>query len=290
MKKSFFALLTVISLVYKNTDSMQQTQKTTFSKAEIVQILIKKKRNETEPEAPLSVFEELYPLHEKNLDNYKKHFPKYALTGGITYLMSLDEIATIIQAHLEVMRSEGKILTEEEFAELNKDEWVDQKNNLTRVWGGQFLQKEFQERGLQNHKVPEYILVVKDLKNIQIKIWFGRCFPIATEILNGNIYAKKIVGKPSGRQMGITGADSRRLGYTKYSDPSIVETQDGSKYFIDTQYDSFYDGNPASHFLQNRVPAYGILCSYLEERFKLTNHIDFSPMHKDITLNLRVKL
>ena len=266
---------------------MERPQQASDTQAGIVQRLLERKRNQTELVAPLSVLEALYPQYEAAINARKQYFPRYALTGGIHYLMSLEEITALTKARLEVMYHQGRILTEAQFEKLNKEEWFPRLNNLTRIWGAEFLQKGFEELGYQSYKVPEYIIVVKDLKNIQITLSFNDCFPIAFEILNGQIYAKKIVGKPIANTMGRSGIDSTGLGYTDYSAASnILETKDGSKYFVDTEYKSFYDGTPGPHFFQNKVPAWLAFCNYINERFKLIHNIDLSALDTIITVNL----
>lgn len=217
-----------------------------------------------------SLYRQFYPTYEQAITNKPDQFPTYPVTGGINYLMSLEQIKKIIIKKFQQLYQDNKIIDKKTFAQMNQKLWFFKGNSLTRIWGAEYLTKKFKENSRNTMKVPEYIIVTDDLNAIKIDIFLGTGFPILATIENGTIYAEKI----EGTEIAKKGSNIVGYGYTDYSSPgNIIQTQEGNYYIVDTEYKSFYDGLPETVWLKNDLGGPRILSEYLYNRFKLLNNI-----------------
>ena len=212
------------------------------------------------------------------LSTMRQNFHEYELAGSIDYFMSLEEIKNKVKKRFKEMYKKGQIITEDEFQRRDKSKWHKVKggDDLTRIWGAEYLAKKFAEGKLAGDKrahlkVPDYLIVVSDLTDIQVGIdLLGSCFPIVNPLLNGTIYAEKIEGTPgSFPNVGY--------GFTDYTDPgNILRTDANTFYVVDTELKSFYDNCQFTYLLKKKRRKYNwtILCSYLKHRFDVLNAID----------------
>ena len=197
-------------------------------------------------------YQKLYPQYEANFNKYKKLIPRNPVAGNINYLMSLDEIIAETMAKFKDMYQQGRIMTQEQFDKQNKDKWFYKGFDLSRIWGADYLARGFKEKGMSTSSVPKYIIVVKDLHKIQVRIVLGNCFPQIANIENGTVYAETIAGVPVATMIGKSGIDSTGLGYTDYSAAgNIIRSSNGIDYYVDTESKSFYNGDPGDISLIN---------------------------------------
>ena len=122
--------------------------------------------------------EEDFPEFEAELPEWRQTFPRYEVAGNLDYFMSMDDLKNAVVAKFKTMYARGDILTQEQFEKLNKDEWFPKGEKLTRIWGAEYLASKFKEHAMPMYKVPDYIIVVKDLKDIKVEVVMGPCFPI----------------------------------------------------------------------------------------------------------------
>ena len=233
---------------------------------------------------------------------YKEHFPglekdirenpdlfrerlTYRGAGYLNYLMTLDEMKVVVEDKFKQMRRNGQILTKDEFKQRDSAEWYYKGDELTRIWGAEYLAEKFAEAGEPKFKVPEYIIVVDDPENIQADIWFTDCFPVMNKIKNSTIYAEYIRGDGAAHQLQeelaekkLSPLERRRRtglfklahGYTDFSgNNNILRTIEGDNYFVDTAWDSFYNMDPGPNIVPTRF-----LCRYVQKRFETFNHVD----------------
>lgn len=271
--KSFKILsLLFINLLITTTNPMKQpkfkTEPSQLTSEEIIKKALEKKSNELPTFEGLSLslesYAEVYSRIEAEFDLLKKVFPTYEVAGNLSYTMSLDGIIKALKTRFQHMYKKGSIITHKEFEKHNKDKWFLDRptQDLTRIWGAEYLKKKFIESKSKILKVPKYIIAVDDLDKIQVKINFDTCWPIVLEIVNGIIYREKIAGIPAQMQIGF--------GYTDYALGNIFKTKEGSYYFLDTEYKSFYDGRP-----ELNMPAWSKnKCEYLKTRFDIVNGIN----------------
>lgn len=206
-----------------------------------------------------------YKAYEEKLDLIPQHGLRYEVAGNMDYLMTLDQIKKAITGKLKRMYENGQILTEDEFKKLDRTQWYYKGGELTRIWGAEYLARKFEEHDQRSLKVPDYIIVVKRLDDIQLQLTIGDCWPIIASLKNGTIYARKIEGTGAAKSIRVG------HGYTDYSaDDNILKTADGDYYVVDTEYKSFYDDKPEDTLVEWTDR----LCTYLRRRFHLVNSLD----------------
>ncbi len=246
-----------------------------LSSHEVVDALLKKKQKELYGSSQeLKKYEKLYHSYELHLAQIKKALPKYMVSGNLTYAMSLDEMRCHLQMTFKKMYEAGKIISRKDFKKVARSNWYFQKDNLTRIWGAQYLADNFKKASRDDCTVPEYIIVVDDPTNLQVKIAFWQFFPVVARI-KGEIYAQYIQGLPAKCSVGF--------GYTDYTGPNILRTRDGICYVIDTEFRGFYHGVPEKELYRN-FPDWKSKIEYLRNRFFLLNRIN--TKEKIVTLQL----
>ena len=77
-----------------------------------------------------------YAIYEKNFERqdeqkFLESVPRYEVGGNLSYLMSLEQITTMITERLKQLRNEGKLITKEEFEKMDHSKWYPQGQNLT---------------------------------------------------------------------------------------------------------------------------------------------------------------
>ncbi len=147
-----------------------------------------------------SRYEAILQKHINHLKAQEDTFYTFEVAGNLSYLDSLEVMQKKIRDTFNELYRNGQIITEDEFNKLNKDNWVkQQREDLTRIWGANYLAKKFAENPQENRnkRVPRYLIVVKHLDNIDVEIalnegHYGQCYPTLLTLKNGTIYAEKI--------------------------------------------------------------------------------------------------
>jgi hypothetical protein len=136
------------------------------------------------------------------------------LTGNVSYLMSDEEIRSVIAAKLAEWRRSGVLVTEEEFARLDAAKYHRQLSkhmqpqdtyaDVTRIFGAEYLTELFLRDGTADRlRAPQYKLVVKSLALVRafltsvVEQFNGREEGLVWRAVDGVLYADKIVGRPA---------------------------------------------------------------------------------------------
>ncbi len=214
-----------------------------------------------------------YDTYEKKLHTLPKGSFRFEPAGNLDYLMTKEELEKTIREKFRTMYDTGQIITEDAFQKRDQKKWLKPgklgsgATDLPRIWGAEYLARKFSEGDKNSQfKVPAYILVVKDLKNIDVGVDVHGCYPRIASIKNntGTIYAQKIDGKPATLDKHVK--DKVGHGYVDYSDAeNILKTADGDYYVVDTELKSFEDQNKELR---------AEFCDYLKNRFGLLNSVD----------------
>ena len=232
---------------------------------------------------------------EADLREQRSHLPKgwdsYEPAGGLQWSMSLGNIHSHVQKKFEDLRKSGILLFRSEFERREDREKfrpagriyrAGQRNNdLTRIWGAEYLRKKLEEEEL--YRVPRFILIVEDrVKSLSVKLWDGgskSLFITSIEPDQGEIVVENVSrGKPdawSAKHKWLL-----RLGYVDFSDPgNILQGEDGKYYIVDTEWKSL-DGVLERSGEPRKI---GLLREYAATRFHAFN----SWLSKTIPVQLR---
>ncbi len=188
----------------------------------------------------------LYKDFEDNLEEFKDSLESWSwatLFCGINYIMTLDEMKKKVEVKFREMKNKGLIVSRDEFEKIEKIYFTEKpSDNLSRIWGGEYLKGKINESKYLQEKydVPNYVIVADDdPDHIKVKLYFGNLmFPMPTSLKNASVYFIKIVGTPSAL---LVKDDLSPIGFTDFSDPGniIRDKKTGKYYVIDTEFKSF---------------------------------------------------
>ena len=187
--------------------------------------------------------------YERDWEQYKETlkdtFPLFmALTGGLNYAMTLDEIKEIVKEKFVTMNHKRLVISRDEY-ERSKDKFFDfPRLNLTRIWGAQYLKKSIDEGGVKGYNTPGYVIVTDNPEAIRIKVSFDSDMAPVIDSLEDRkafIVFEKIEGSPVGDSSDLL----RRFEYVDLGPEmrkryNVLEKKGtGIRYVVDTDPGSF---------------------------------------------------
>lgn len=198
------------------------------------------------------------------------------IKGGIHLAMDYNEIIQIIRNKLLNFRKNKLLITEEEFKKIDETKWYERGNNLTRVWGAEYLKYMFIKDSISDFSVPEYMIVVNNLDDIRIQITTPlNDLPCICKILTGSIYGTNIIdGIRSGDDPYVKGTLKHKYNFNDFA-PSNVLSKNGILYVVDTEMKSFNIELPEL-LIANRD-----VLGYLHKRFMVINRQNFLEYDND---------
>jgi len=203
----------------------------------------------------------LYLKIEKWLCENSAHIPTWEVAGALHFGMSPNDMKETITEKLKEMAKSGRIKLETsiEHRELYfpNDE---SRNNLTRIWGAQFLQKQLEKDN--DVKAAEHFLIFKEsVSEIKINIWLVNSqYPYVSSINfdSGYVLSERIIGEPKATNYKVSSLID--AGFRDFSDPgNIIEDKNKINWVVDTEAKSF--DSPS----MNREEQ--VVTSYLKKRF-----------------------
>lgn len=217
--------------------------------------------------------------HVEDESSNPEHF-RWEVAGDLDYFMTLDYLKKAVKERLMRLYKNGQILTQEQFDKLDPKAWYPKDNNLTRLFGAEYLAKRF--AGKANWKVPTFIIVVQNLNDLQIRIEWNNCIPHLKTIDNGSIYAENITDWEDYSASGVINEmfikkELNALGYWDFAGKgNIVKTKAGKLYVLDTEIKSLMENATNDvPILTSRIPWLDSLhCEYLMKRFSFLNGVD----------------
>lgn len=286
-KYSMKTILKIFSILFflaciTNTRAMEQAPSS--QKTSEPMLILKKRKNDavgikqSYEEAEYAKLARKYENKLKKHPEIKNQFPRYQIAGNTSYFMTLEELKNHISIWLKHMRQQHQLITRAEFAKMNQSQWYPKTSNLTRIFGAEYLKNMLRDPSI---RVPKYLIVVDNMQDIRIEIKWDFCFPIIKNI-NGELYAEHIIGT------GVAGKKLIGYGYTDYSAPeNILMDSHGIYYVVDTEYKSFYDGEPEMPVFKNYLDQFDInqsrikgstpyFCRFIRDKFAETNKLDLS--------------
>lgn len=184
----------------------------------------------------------------------KDFVPLLSVWGGINYGMTIEKMKDKIKETFTTLKNNNLIITQDAFQQIKDQYYIRSCPNtdLTRIWGSNFLRSKINESEplREIFEVPEYVIVLKDLDKVSVKIGFyNNVVPTVSELINSAIYFKKINGEQAASWAPRCEDLYNLTGFYDFSDPgNIIFDQKNKKYFIvDTEFKSFqlpFNGNP----------------------------------------------
>lgn len=178
--------------------------------------------------------------------------------------MSPEQMKDAITKKFKEMASSGKLMSEEQLTKKHNREFFYPTterggNNLTRIWGAEFLKSNLKDDKTLD-SAEHFLIVVESASEIEVQVWLGE-YPYLSIVKNAHILSKKIEGSSSAWDYRYS-SKLYELQYRDFKDSgNIIRDSEGVGWVVDTELKSFdYPKlGETSCFVQN----------YLKKRFKV---------------------
>lgn len=240
-----------------------------WTKEEIVDLVIKEEKK--------SILNEIERIEESYWDNLKESYlqfeqiiqhspyqiPHWEVAGPVHYGMSLIEMKERITKVFQEMIDNQRILTETSVENRRYafyPTWKRGDDNLTRLWGANFLEKQFRTND-SLLCVPKHYLIIEDPeKDVEVRIFLQSHYPVLNGIKNGYILSEKVEGEPKASRYQSSEVLAE-CGFRDLSDEgNILVDEKGIGWVVDTEIKSFHPMKPS------------LFHQYLDRRFNLINN------------------
>jgi hypothetical protein len=207
--------------------------------------------------------EKLYIKIEKWLLKNRDEFPSWHPAGPLNYGMSLGQMKDAITKKFQEMAASGNLMTEKQLDQNHKREFFYPEtgkgsDNLTRIWGAEFLKSHLQDSSTMN--AAEHFLIVNDsASEIEVQVWHNN-YPYLSTVKNAYILSQKIEGDKQAWSYRFSGKLDE-LQYRDFTDPgNIIRDAKGIGWIVDTELKSF----DPPHLTTDAA----VIRDYLPKRFK----------------------
>lgn len=218
---------------------------------------------------------ELYLKIEKWVRENSDKIPSWQVAGPLNYGMSLEQMKSVITNKFKEMTSSGNLLTDEQLT-TNRDREIFYPttgrgdNNLTRIWGSEFLKSNLIDDETLN--AAEHFLIVDDsASEIEVQVWHGE-YPYVSIVSNAHILSQKIEGVRKAWEYRFSGKLDE-LRYRDFTDPgNIICDSKGKGWVVDTELKSFDSPelNRSAYIVQN----------YLKKRFEVLSGENYGRLYQ----------
>lgn len=170
--------------------------------------------------------------------------------GPDIFANNMDIVTTrnIMENFLKGLKKDGLLLTEEEFSNLDKGNYISKIDQIGRIQGKNFIERLVKENGLKHIKVPKKIAVIKSgLESVSFRLKsVSFCVDRSLELIPKKdqltIYAERV--KPVDRKLSLEEAIEfmvilEKTGYSDFAGQNFFIAEDGI-YFIDTEFKDFF--------------------------------------------------
>jgi hypothetical protein len=196
--------------------------------------------------------------------------------GGIKLSIDTDEIDSLVQEKFLQLRINGLLLTRSEFEQREdvakfRKPGKDQNDDLTRLWGAEYLRKKL--LGNEQYSVPRFFIIVEDgAKKIPVTViktynslLISKCDTAFAEVVVENMVDTRATCTKEKHGW------LEKIGYVDYADSgNIREGRNGKFFVVDTEWKSL-DGviKIVDENLKSLDPTLVRLRTYASERFNI---------------------
>lgn len=220
---------------------------------EIVKQILEQEKNEYQKE--ILGFEEILKKEDSEWQNKERFYlkneewirensdkiPLWQVTGPLNYGMSLEQMQDVITNKFKEMAFSGNLMTEEQLKNYDRETFYPTTqrggDNLTRIWGAEFLKSNLIDSKTLN--AAEHFLIVDDFASeIEVQVGLNE-YPILYFVRNAHVLSQKIEGDEASSKYSCSGKLAK-LGYKDYQDPgNIICDSKGTGWVVDTEWKSF---------------------------------------------------
>jgi hypothetical protein len=224
--------------------------------------------------------EELYLKIEKSVRENSDKIPSWQVAGPLNYGMSLEQMKDVITKKFKEMAFSGNLMTDEQLT-INHNREIFYPttgrggDNLTRIWGAEFLKSNLMDDETLN--AAEHFLIVDDsASEIEVQVWHGE-YPYVSIVNNAHILSQKIEGVRKAWEYRFSGKLDE-LRYRDFKDPgNIICDSKGKGWVVDTEMKSFDSPklNRSSYLVRN----------YLKKRFEVLSGENYDSLHQTFKIS-----
>lgn len=215
---------------------------------------------------------------------------KWEPAGFLHYGMSLKEMNEVIQNQFRRMIAENTFIREESLEgkrHLYYPENREGSNDISRVWGAEFLNSRLQKHTFL--KAAKHIVVLKTgASEVQFNIYHDITNPENYPLMrlkNAYVLSERIDGK-----LGVDDCPYldllRELGYVDFGDlGNIIKTSDSKYYVVDTEIKSFNEPTKSDSKLYDLIfylkRRFHVLLEGVNDRGKSSISLSLKDIHLD---------
>lgn len=221
--------------------------------------------------------EESYLEIEGQIRENVANIPRWEIAGPLDYSMTLKKMKEVLEMTFRKMAASGHLLHENSIKGTRKDYFPPTgkgKNNLTRIWGAEFLKSH-----LANHPTfratDHFLIINENATELEVTAWHGEYLCLSS-VENAHILAKNIDGEKAA-WLCQNSQLLDQLGYKDFADPGNIRLDsNGTCWIVDTEINSF-----KSPSLQERE-----LQSYLQKRFRILSDKEYDGLKQTFKIPL----
>lgn len=236
-----------------------------------------------------------YNTYEQHFDEIKQKItevinsiPLSSIYGGINYLMTYEEMHNFIKHKIIELYKKGIIVSELK----DIDDWYYTRENLTRFWGAQYLENQFNNNKniFDNFRVPEFKIVIPDFTNINVIVRMTDFLPMIYTFDKCKIYTRKIYGRPCAHTIDfVTKSELASIHYMDFADKGNIICTKTNYYIVDTELKSFtfYENVLKKKEMKNKKTIIDLFDNYLKQRFTIiySSCINYFDLNFLISMN-----
>lgn len=183
-----------------------------------------------------------YTALEEKIRSESVSIPSWPVAGPLNYGMTLEKMKEVITNKFMEMANSGHLISEKQLGTYIRESFYppDKKggDNLTRIWGAEFLVSNLQHEKAIN--APEHFLIIEDPSlEIEIQVWHGPYPYLSIVKKNGYVLSKKIEGEPKALEYRCS-TDLAKLKYKDFGDiGNVIKDSKGTGWVVDTELKSF---------------------------------------------------
>lgn len=216
------------------------------------------------------------------LKTLKMEEPPRFWPGPGIFARNMDVVTSrkVMEGFLKNLRKEKLLLSQQEFNQFDKTQYIEKVDQIGRILGRDFIEKIIKENGLKHIKAHKKIAVINEGLS-KFSVGIGRNLEPHPEYNNLTVYAERI--KPTDRKLSLEEAIEfmillEKSGFNDFFGQNIFIAEDGI-YIIDTEFTNFTPEDPSfgaiksiSDLLENPKDKEKFLIEYKKRKADFENN------------------
>lgn len=175
-------------------------------------------------------------------------FPSWEVAGSLNCAMSPCEIKHVITNKFKEMVASGNLISEESLNNNHARETFYPTtgrgtNDLTRIWGAEFLRSNLRKDSTLN-AVEHFLIIDNAAEEIEVLVGtYDEYYPCLSNVKNAYILSKKIEGVPKAWECRFS-SKLNDLRYRDFNPSNLIRDSQGTGWIVDTEIKGFEPPKP----------------------------------------------